>query len=70
MEPLWQGIKIALERGFLKTIIPYLKAWVREPLLGAILVGLIILFIIGYVTDRKERINEDHSHSKPKRQGR
>jgi hypothetical protein len=50
---------------FLRKAWLYIKALTDEPLFWAIVVGLIILLIIGYVLEGKKKRNEDHSHSGP-----
>ena len=42
----------------IKEFLPYIKQMIREPLFWIILIGLVVLGIIGYVSEKREKKNK------------
>lgn len=49
------GLCMKVMKEFLPQILPFIKQMIREPLFWIILIGLVVIGIIGYVSENREK---------------
>jgi hypothetical protein len=66
------GLFVKIMKEFFPKILPYIKQMIREPLFWIILIGLVVLAIIGYISEKVEKENKQKDsnqerlkHTKP-----